>query len=396
MPPAFPFVVSLASGAIDVVWPEDAGINRTRIASNGRWPVWNPTRDLIAYSRLEQQDGRTISEVQLSDLTGRHLRTLHETPQGVAGMIAPNLPHYACWSPAGDMLAIVAQGQFGLTLFLSDIDGILQSDPIINGAPLFISWCTDNNFLSVHSGLEFAVVETAGSRATANVAEQAAGFRAAAFSDDANILAYVLPTNGKMGLMRAHFQGTGSRLVSDIFAGPTSLAFRPSTEQLSVCVSHEPDSGIFDEVWMVDLAQDPAPEPVRIARGPFAALWWSPTGHAFAQLVPLQTGDGRYAMQIRDPEGRFLAATEGFLPSPDFQLTAAFFDQYGQSHHAWAPDGSGMLLSGRLSGDAVSRSWGDSVGDYVLYWPAKSGTPLEILCPGQSAFFPPAAKRVHG
>ena len=108
-----------------------------------------------------------------------------------------------------------------------------------------------------------------------------------------------------------------------------------------------------------------------------------------ALMVPAQTGDGRYAVHLIDASGRFLGATEAIVPSQDARMMLGFFDQFGTSHHTWAPDGRGLLLAGRLAGDGVSGSFGDPIGDYVMLWPAERGAPLEIVAPGDMGFFPP-------
>lgn len=391
---ASPYVVVLPGGELEVGWPEGRGMPaRTALARSGLWPCWNPRRDQIAYSLLDLGGSTAKSSVELVDLGGNHVRTLHETPQGALPVIAPRVPHYLSWSPGGDLLAVVGQSNFGLTLFLSEVDGILASDPVINGAPLFLAWCTDNNFLAVHAGPELAVVETQGSRTTAAVANPALGFRTPAYSDDAEILAYATAAEGRALIHRARFQGTGGRPVR-AFPGGTALQFRPHTEHLSIALAKTPDSGVFDELWLMDLGDEAAPAGV-LARGPFVAAWWAPDGETVALLVPLQTGDGRYQVQVRSAGGAFLAATEGFLPSEDFRLMASFFDQYATSHHPWSPGSDALLLCGRMAGDAPAPSFSDPAGDVLYLWEATPGARLERLGRGTSGFFPPATRHVY-
>jgi TolB protein len=307
-------------------------------------------------------------------------------------VIAPRVPHYALWSPGGDVLSYVAQSSYGLALFLSHADGIFVSDPIINGNPLFLAWCPDNNFLGVHAGEELSVIEVAGSRTTASVAQGAVGFRTPAFSDDGDVMAYAVPAEPGVAIMRAHFQGTGGREVHR-FAGGVALAFRPGSRVLTVAVTHQPETGSFDELWSLDLGSDPSPV-TPLARGPFVGYFWAPTGDRVALFIPAQTGDGRYAVQLIDHAGAPVAMSEAIIPSADYRLMLGFFDQYAQSHHVWSPDGRALLLSGRMAGDGVSSSFGDAVGDYVLLWPAERGAPLERVTPGEMAFFPPPPKPI--
>lgn len=388
MTTAAPIIVSERSGAIAVLRrTASGGWERRLVTAGGVWPVLNPARDAVAVSVVRQDGDFIRSTIELFSLDGTHLRTLHQTPKGVGPIIAPRVPHYAAWSPRGDVLSYVAQSSYGLTLFLSDVDGAFVSDPIINGAPIFSAWCPDNNFLGVHAGDELAVIEVEGSRTTANVAERAAGFRTPAFSDDANIMAYALPSEPGVAIMRAHFQGTGGREVHRL-PGGVAMAFRPGTQELTVALTRQPGSGVFDELWTVDMGREAATAQL-LWRGPLAAFFWSPTGDRMVTVVPTHTGDGRFSAWLLDAGGRFAGATEPFVPSIDYRTVLGFFDQFSTSHMLWSPDGQAFLLAGRLAGDGVSAAFGDPLGDYVLLWPARRGAPLEVVAPGDVAFFPP-------
>ena len=332
------------------------------------------------------------STIELLALDGSHLRTLHQTAKGIGPVIAPRIPHYGAWSPHGDVLSYVAQSSYGLTLFLSDVAGAFVSDPVINGAPIFFSWCPDNNFLGVHAGDELAVVEVQGSRNTASVAPHAVGFRTPAFSDDGNVMAYAVPSEPGVAVMRAHFQGTGGREVHRL-PGGVALGFRPGTLQLTVALTLDPASGLFDELWSLDLSQEPAAV-VRLTHGPFVAFFWAPAGDRLAMVVPAQTGDGRFSARVLDPAGRPLGASEAIVPSQDFRTVLGFFDQFSKSHHLWSPNGQAFLMAGRLAGgDMVSQAFGDPVGDFVLLWHAERGGSIEAVAPGDIGFFPPPRPR---
>lgn len=382
-----PLLVTRRSGALDYLHEDESGEwQRTTVAPQGRWPAWNPVRDIVAYSTLTEDD-EPRSAIHISSLHGEHLRTVFESRPGIQAVIAPRIPHYVNWSPGGDVLSFVAQGQWGLTFHMSDIDGLLQVDAVVNGAPIFHAWCVDNNFCAVHTGTELAVVESQGSRLTAGVATGAVGFRTPAYSDDHVALAYALPHEPGVGIWAAIFQGTQGREIAR-FPGGVALAFRPGARQLSVCVTHRPESGAFDELWMLDLATDPM-TPVKIADGPFVALSWAPTGDKFALAIPLQTGDGRYQFVVRDAAGEFLAATAPIVPSLDYRTAMGFFDQYTLSHHHWSPDGQTLVVCGRLPGDGVSAAFGDPVGDYVYTWQPRPSSPFELVTDGEFAVFPP-------
>jgi hypothetical protein len=160
------------------------------------------------------------------------------------------------------------------------------------------------------------------------------------------------------------------------FPGGVALGFRPGTRELSIAVTRSPDTGNFDELWGIDLDSG---EKRALARGPFVSYYWSPRGDRFVIVVPAQTGDGRYSLQAWDDRGGFDGASEAFVPSQDFRTALGFFDQYRLSHSPWMADGSAFIACGRLAGDAVAGSFGDTIGDYVLRWRGTRGAPLERL-----------------
>jgi len=389
---AHPILVAERTGAIALLRKDGRAWSRAQVAPFATWPVWNPRSDSVAVSIVRPEGDGVRSTIELLALDGSHLRTLHQAAKGIAPVIAPRIPHYGMWSPQGDVLSYVAQSSYGLTLFLSDVAGAFVSDPIINGAPIFFSWCPDNNFLGVHAGDELAVVEVQGSRTTASVAPHSLGFRTPAFSDDGNVMAYAVPSQPGVAVMRAHFQGTGAREVHR-FPGGVALAFRPGTLELTVALTLDPSSGQFDELWSLDLANEPATANL-MRRGPFVAFFWAPGGDRLAKVVPAQTGDGRFSARLIDPAGQLLGASEAFVPSQDFRTVLGFFDQFSKSHHLWSPDGQAFLMAGRLAGgDMVSQAFGDPVGDCILLWPAERGAPIEVVAPGDVGFFPPPPAR---
>lgn len=387
-----PLLVTRRDGALDLLREDATGAwTATPVAKQGRWPAWNPVRDIVAYSTLSTA-AEPRSAIHVSTLAGEHLRMMFESQPGVPAVIAPRIPHYLNWSPGGDVLSFVAQGQWGLTFHMSDVDSVQQSDAVLNGAPIFHAWCVDNNFVAVHAGTELAVVESQGSRLTAGVATGAVGFRTPAYSDDHVALAYALPKEPGVGIWAAIFQGTQGREVAR-FPGGVALAFRPGTRELSVCVTHRPDTGSFDELWVLDLATDPC-VPVKVANGPFVAISWSPTGESFALATPLQSGDGRYQFVVRDHAGGYIAASAPIVPSVDYRTSLGFFDQYVLSHHTWSPDGLTLVVCGRLPGDGVSSAFGESAGDYVYTWTPKPASPFELVTTGEFAVFPPRPRQL--
>ena len=124
-------------------------------------------------------------------------------------------------------------------------------------------------------------------------------------------------------------------------------------------------------------------------RRPFASVFWDPAGERLAFVVPSSTGDATVSLQARAATGEFLGASAPFLPSPDYQTLAGFFDQYARSHRLWAPDGSAFLAAGRLLTDAPAAAFGDGSRDAVLRWRPERGAPVERIGEGGIGVFPP-------
>ncbi len=385
----FPVVAAEPGRAVTLLRREGEGWRSAALAPSGYWPAWRPGREQAALSVVRGEGNRQRSAIELLDLGGNHLRTLFESPAGVDAVIAPNVPHYALWSPAGDLLALVAQGSAGLTLFVSEAEGPLIADPIQTGGPLFLAWSPDGRRLAVHAGVNLSVLELAEARASRPVSADARGFRTPAFSDDGELLAFATPNaSGEGVIVRvADVAGGAGEAVHEL-PGGVALAFRPGTRSLTVAVTTRPASGAFDELWTV--APDGG-EPRCLLRRPFAGVFWDPAGERLVLVTPSSTGDGAVSLHARTAEGAFLGASPPFAPSPDYQTLIGFFDQYTRSHRLWAPDGSGFLAGGRLPTDAPAAAFGDGSYDALLHWAPGRGAPLEPIGAGGIGFFPPPA-----
>lgn len=330
--------------------------------------------------------GRDVrSAVRLLDDRGKELRDLYVAPPDGPPVIAPRVPQYARWSPAGDLVSIVAASTDSLSLYLSDPDGVFTADRIARGGPIFHAWSDDGQLIAIHAGSDLILYNVA-ARESVLVASDAVGFRAPVFVGGG--LAYCVASDKGIALTWRE-TGTASTRTLGTYATGVVLQRRGGpTGYLSVAVAAGEDMGSLGGVW--DVSLDGSGEPRMVARGPFAAALWSPDGRRVALIVPTQIGDGRYAVHTHTADGHFDAAAEALVPSQDMRTFMSFFDQYAGSHPIWTPDGNGLVLCGRLPGDGVAWSFADQQRDYVWYWSARPGAPLELVGPGDSASFAPA------
>jgi TolB protein len=372
--------VARRDDSVVVLNPGDS--NPGVLTAHGRWPCWRPGGRYLAVSRVDRGTEAAGSSIVLFDTSGRELQTVFRSPPGVSPAIAPRVPHYLSWSPNGTTLSYVAMGHGGLTLYHKLLPGDEPAREVAVGAPLFSAWSPASRFQAIHAGSTMLVADAANFGSPPVLSDNAVGFRAPAYSSDGTTLAYAARAGEGLDLLFAAPNGEGPRRVAHFSSGLV-MAFRPGSTELSVASASDPAGGVFDALWFITEGGDRR----RAYRGPFVTFSWSPDASRLAIVVPTQTGDGRYAVHALSPGGEFLAATEPVIPSEDLRMVFGFFDQYLQSHRLWAPDGSGLLLAGRLPVDGVSASFGDPLGPYVWLWPAERGTALQCLCPGSSAFF---------
>ena len=383
----FPFLAIERDNTIAIFRPGPDGFSRAVLAREGFWPVWNPLRPLVAYAAIDRGDRSVEAVVRCVNLDGEDQGLLHRSPQGVQPIIGPRLPAYCLWSPRGDVLATVGTSAGGLTLYLSDADRGYVSDGVASGAPVFPAWSPDGSRLAVHTGGQLTIVDVGGMRRTQVLPERVAGFRTPTWSPDGGDLVFAVPAPEGVQVVRSEPDGSGIRPLAS-FPGGVALAFRPGSRELTVAMTSSPDTGTFDRLWSIEI--DSGSPPSLIAKGPFVSYHWSPTGDRMVLVVPAQTGDGRYSLHCRLADGTMAGATEAVVPAQDYRSAIGFFDQYTVSHRLWSPDGESFLVSGRIPTDAVSASFGDPIGSYVMRWSAQRGAPLELLAPGEIGFFPPA------
>ncbi|MEX0783533.1 MAG: hypothetical protein WD557_12855 [Dehalococcoidia bacterium] len=379
-----PLLVNQRSGRVLLVAKtEEGGWTPTEIATESRWPAWRPEGRGAVRSSVIGAGDAARSSIVAEELDGTAV-SIYEGPPGQATFIAPNVPHYALWSPAGDAVSYVAATERGLSLELSTLDGTLTNHHVATGVPLFHSWSSDGGRIAVHEGSRLLQFD----RATLDVQEihqNAVGFRTPQFAPDGGLIYAAPALAGGIALFRHDPDGSSHELGR--FDG--GLAFSIMGGEVFVAVTHRADASTFHSLWRVAL-DGAGREPV--ARGPLAGFWVSPAGAILVTVVPAQSGDGMVALNACTPAGELAGVTEPFLASDDLRVAMTFFDQYSLSHSPWSPDGGRLVVCGRVRADGTSASFGDPVGDYVMTWQPARGEPFEQVVPGSLASFPPKSR----
>ena len=386
-----PVAVVEPDGPVAVLRPGEGGWARTQLARTGFWPAWNPANGSLAISSLDTSSEEVTSTVELVSRDGTHSGTLFRQAPLSPPAIGPRIPGYAMWSPSGETLSYVTAGAEGLTLFATGADGSGLQNPLLTGAPIFSAWSPDSATLAVHAGSKLTLLRPAVNAFPQTLTEEAAGFRAPAFSDSGSLV-FAVVADGAVRLMSTDASGTAPEAIAS-YPGGLAFSFRPGTEDLYVGMTRSPGNGLFDELSVVSV-QTPGSKRV-VTRSPFAGFFWSPAGDRVVLVVPTQAGDGRYALQALTPDGRYAGATEGFVPSHDFRTYLGFFDQFALSHHLWAADGNTFLVAGRIPSDSVHGTFGDPVRSQVLRWRVGRGQPFEVVGPGEIGVYPPPGAPVN-
>lgn len=354
---------------------------REVLAPPGMWPCANPVRDLVAVSVFQRARSDPRSSILLFGPNGHFAGTAYQSQAGVPPVIAPRIPHYAMWSPTGSVLSFVAPGADGLTLFLSDADSGMTADAVATGAPLFSAWDNAGTAIAIHAGQVLTLFRPE-DRSSVPISERAVGFRTPVFLGGSVFYARAEPP----GVVICSYDvETGAEREHGSFAGGVALA-RAAGGRLAVAVTSQPESGVFDRLWLVDVGAGES-SAARVTKGPFVAAFWAPDGTKVAVVAPTQSGDGRYAVRFHDADGSFVAATEGFVPAEDYRTMLGFFDQYAYSHALWSPDGGAFLGLGRLVDDGTAASFAATHRDYVLCFRAERGVPVERAGTAEQAFF---------
>src|SRR4051794_11615416 len=113
---AYPIVLTERGGTVRRI--DRVGTSRV-IAERGRWPAWDVVHDAIAVSVVSGRGAGAPPRIDYTPLEGDPRGALHTPRGGSPPLIAPGVPHYALWSPDGEVLSYVAPTPAGLGLFLS-------------------------------------------------------------------------------------------------------------------------------------------------------------------------------------------------------------------------------------------------------------------------------------
>ena len=319
--------------------------------SRYQFPAWSPTGDDVAVIGASAEGSGVFT---VSDSADAEIQTLYENPA-----------IYLYWSPDGEKVGFLAQGEAGLELQVAPKDGT-ETQQVASGNPLYWQWDGDSDGLLVHTGVldsgELALYSLTGP--TGDPLATPGLFNAPGLSASGDYLAY------------AELSGSGTRIVlagntpenADVrrelpYEGLSVLSWSPAADQLAVMNPPVATRLPYGPIRLLDAETGdltPLVETTAIA------FFWSPDGKNIAYIAPLRRNDGDVTDSLDAPNAVTVSAAQdipllelrvinvktgddrllsAFTPTPlFFGQFLPFFDQYALSHRVWSPDSAALVL----------------------------------------------------
>jgi hypothetical protein len=306
------------------------------------WPTWSPTGERLAVSRTPGAEARDPAALVVVPGKDEEETLLHSTAPGFPERVAEGAPHYSHWSPDGQRLAFIGPSLEGSSLDLFvvspyDLESLLV---VARGAPLYFGWSPDSSRLVIHQRNRLLVYDV-DDRETRDLGRSDLTYRVPGFSPDGGRVAYVKQLNGEPTLVLRNLD-SGEEI--SVVAGQGGIAFlwSPQGDSLAVAIRSSPRSVFYDEVWTYSVEGGGQR---RLVQGLVMAFFWSPSGDQLAvirttgDVLPLEWVVARAGVD----DTRVL---DRFIPSRDWLIMLAFFDQYAWSHSPWSADGTHLVYAG--------------------------------------------------
>ncbi len=398
--PRLAMVTDEGSIAVRSVGPIPADDGKAVILADGlaerlrfSWPCWSPSGEALLVSGSgHDADGAQHLEIRRVSPDGEASPvTVFQNDSDSPGMIAPSIPHYMCWSPSGQMAAVVAQSRKGLRLHLVDATRSLPAQALMAGGPLYFAWAPDSRAVAVHLGTELLLFdmasrgETDGSGST-RIARDNPTYRSPVWTLAGDAFLYTTPnSSGGVTLWKSARDGQSREALAPL-TGISTLVRAPQSDLIAVTPLG--GEGPTSPAVLIVEAGSGAVRP--IATGPVTALTWAPDGSALFYVSPI-SGEADMTLMRLDVKSGSRRPLAQFRASGEFATWLGFFDQFAQSHSLVSADGEWIAFAGLLAGMNGSGGRKGTAPQNGCYIVKTDGSQApRWMGAGELCFFPPA------
>ena len=324
------------------------------------WPTWSTDGTRIAVSTVDTSNNTLRTSIQLINTTTARTKTIYSAQP--RSMVARGAPHYLYWSPDSRYLAFIAPTETGLTLFISDSTTDEEPEAMALPAPLYFQWGANSDSLLIHTGIEIKLAREPFSGNPQSLLSTTTLFRTPALSPDGSTFAYIQEDPTGAGLFVAGVDGPSDGVKLLDVGALSAIAWSPDGRELAVADQQREVSVLYQRLVVVS----PDGEQIRtVGEGQILAFYWSPLGDKIAWVV-LDPESRMFEWKVADRTGDGTRSLFRFQPSNDVFTMLSFFDQYALSHSPWSPDGTQLVVAGRIGAASSSGNGQTPTGDRVF------------------------------
>ena len=346
------------------------------------WPTWSPDASKLAFTSYSD-NGDFGGALWLVDIPGGLPDKVFQDPDDTIGrFVAQRSPHYIYWAPGSDRVAFLAPTPTSLALYMIDTEDPHHPEPLSFGAPSYMSWSPDGQYLLHHLVDAVDLVDTRNGVERTSLNASSIAFRTPAWSPDSRRMAYVDGTVGADTLIIADIQDD-SKIEVDRVNTLTVFLWSPSANEIAYTeLTPARSLGIPTYSGLAVLDVDSG-ETRQITNREIAAFFWSPDGSKVA-YVAIDRSLSTISWYVNDRSGKSELKLTDFIPSSEqLFVMFAFFDQYAYSNSLWSPDGRSLVYSGR---DPDANGTGGSAIHVIS---VDGSSPPSVIAPGNLAFWSP-------
>lgn len=347
-----PSRLAVIDGDGNVVVMQGDGSSRVEVAETGAedprvyaQPIWSPDGSLLSWAQatrtgfayvIQPPDGGPPTEISMSAF-----------------------PFYAYWSPSGDRIGLLRNGQDEVVLELADV--IAGRTSIVDAdAPYYFSWSPEGDELIAHAGADLLVSRDADGTETAQ-RSTGSGYLAPQWVADGVIHVdegqLVLTDDDGESATLARVTGLTIFVAN---AEGTRVALQSLTQEDGLSVALAQTSTIpTNSVQVLDIVSGGL---TQVIDRPAAGLFWSPDGNSLLVVAP---DESRGSLTASVWDGETLQDYATYVPSSaQVRDLFPFFSQYAQSLSFWSADSSAFVLVGEIEDE--SGVWVQTLGEPEL------------------------------